>query len=122
VRIHWSASAVEERTYRRSREILLGELEKLEPGIAAAVVGDRDPWYMRIVGNWHHEGTTRMSCDPALGVVDRDCRVYGVDNLYVAGSSVFPTSGSTSPTVAILQLALRLADHLACVEDADGAR
>ena len=116
VRIHWSASAAEERTYRRSREILLGELEKLEPGIASAAVGNQDPWRARIVGNWHHEGTTRMSDNPALGVVDRDCCVHGIDNLYVAGSSVFPTSGSTSPTVTILQLALRLADHLAAVD------
>jgi choline dehydrogenase-like flavoprotein len=54
-----------------------------------------------------------MSDDPALGVVDRDCRVHGLRNLYVAGSSVFPTSGSTSPTVTILQLSLRLADHVA---------
>ncbi|MFI5226838.1 MAG: GMC family oxidoreductase [Candidatus Limnocylindrales bacterium] len=65
-----------------------------------------------MVGNWHHAGTTRMDDDPAHGVVDRDCRVHGLDNLFVAGSSVFPSSGSTSPTVTIVQLALRLGDHL----------
>jgi choline dehydrogenase-like flavoprotein len=121
VRIHWGASAAEERTYRRSRELLLHELEKLEPGIASEAVGGLDPWGARIVGNWHHEGTTRMSDDPALGSVDRNCRVHDVSNLYVAGSSVFPTSGSTSPTVAILQLALRLADRLASL-DVDGSK
>ncbi|HEY6056521.1 MAG TPA: GMC oxidoreductase, partial [Candidatus Limnocylindrales bacterium] len=53
-----------------------------------------------------------MDADPAHGVVDGDCRVHGVANLFVAGSSVFPTSGSTSPTLTIVQLGLRLADHL----------
>lgn len=61
---------------------------------------------------WHHIGTTRMSDDPRAGVVDRDCRVHGVANLYVAGSSVFPTTGIVNPTFTIVALALRLADHL----------
>lgn len=60
----------------------------------------------------HHLGTTRMSDDPKTGVVDSDCRVYGVDNLYVAGSSVFPTAGHANPTLTIAAMALRLADHL----------
>jgi choline dehydrogenase-like flavoprotein len=57
-------------------------------------------------------GTTRMSDDPATGVVDRDGRVHGIENLYVAGSSVFPTAGWANPTLTIVALALRLADHL----------
>jgi choline dehydrogenase-like flavoprotein len=57
-------------------------------------------------------GTTRMSDDPTQGVVDRDGRVHGVDNLYVAGSSVFSTAGSGTPTMTIVALALRLTDHL----------
>ena len=57
-------------------------------------------------------GTTRMSADPAQGVVDADCRVHGMANLYVAGSSVFPTCGSANPTLTIVALALRLAAHL----------
>ena len=60
----------------------------------------------------HHMGTTRMSSDPKLGVVDADCRVHGVANLYVSGSSVFPTCGNANPTWTIVALALRLADHL----------
>jgi choline dehydrogenase-like flavoprotein len=54
-----------------------------------------------------------MSDDPATGVVDADCRVHGVAGLYVCGSSVFPTSGYANPTLTIVALALRLADHLA---------
>lgn len=55
-------------------------------------------------------GTTRMADSPRQGVVDRDCRVNGVDNLFVAGSSVFPTGGYANPTLTLLALAIRLAD------------
>jgi choline dehydrogenase-like flavoprotein len=61
---------------------------------------------------WHHMGTTRMSNDPRQGVVDDRCRVHGVSNLYVAGSSVFPTGGTAAPTLTIVALALRLADEI----------
>jgi choline dehydrogenase-like flavoprotein len=60
----------------------------------------------------HHIGTTRMSADPSAGVVDADCRVHSVRNLYVGGASVFPTSGHANPTLTALALASRLADHL----------
>jgi choline dehydrogenase-like flavoprotein len=60
----------------------------------------------------HHMGTTRMSLDPRDGVVDPDCRVHGVDNVFVAGSSVFPTYGYAQPTWTIVCLALRLAETL----------
>jgi choline dehydrogenase-like flavoprotein len=60
----------------------------------------------------HHIGTTRMDKDPARGVVDADCRVHGMANLYVAGSSVFPTSGIANPTLTIIALAMRLSDTL----------
>lgn len=60
----------------------------------------------------HHMGTTRMHDDPKRGVVDANCRVHGVENLYMAGSSVFTTSGAANPTFTILALTFRLADHL----------
>ena len=60
----------------------------------------------------HHMGTTRMSAVPDQGVVDADCRVHGTPNLYVAGSSVFPTSGLVNPTLTLTALAIRLADHI----------
>jgi choline dehydrogenase-like flavoprotein len=59
----------------------------------------------------HHCGTTRMADDPGTGVVDKNCRVHAVSNLYIAGSSVFPTIGYANPTLSIVALALRLADH-----------
>ncbi|SDG14950.1 GMC family oxidoreductase [Pelagibacterium luteolum] len=70
-------------------------------------------WPANVIGCWHHMATTRMSNDPKKGVVDADCKVHGMGNLFVAGSSVFPTAGSDSPTITIVALALRMADHLA---------
>ena len=70
------------------------------------------PWQEHISGGAHHMGTTRMADDPREGVVDALGRVHGIDNLYVAGSSVFPTGGFANPTLTIVALALRLADHL----------
>jgi len=57
-------------------------------------------------------GATRMHDSPKHGVVDRDCKVHGMSNLYVAGSSVFPTAGANFPTITITALALRLAERL----------
>jgi choline dehydrogenase-like flavoprotein len=61
---------------------------------------------------FHHMGTTRMSDDSAAGVVDRNCRVHGTENLFAVGTSVFPTGGTAAPTLTAVALALRLADHL----------
>ena len=60
----------------------------------------------------HHIGTTRMDNDPQLGVVDANLKCHDLDNLYIVGSSVFPTSGTANPTLTIVALSIRLADHL----------
>jgi choline dehydrogenase-like flavoprotein len=60
----------------------------------------------------HHMGTTRMAASPRHGVVDKNSKVFGVDNLYIGGSSVFSTGGASNPTLTIVQLALRLSEHL----------
>ncbi len=57
-------------------------------------------------------GTVRMADDPQFGVVDPECRLFGCDNLYVAGSAVFPTGSFVTPTFTIVALAYRIADHL----------
>ncbi|MBF2027755.1 MAG: GMC family oxidoreductase [Oscillatoriales cyanobacterium C42_A2020_001] len=63
----------------------------------------------------HHMGSTRMHNDPKQGVVDANCKVHGIPNLFIAGSSVFPTSGYANPTLTIIALSLRLADHIKTV-------
>lgn len=70
-------------------------------------------WRRAIEGGAHHIGTTRMHRDPSRGVVDDHCRVHATTNLYVAGSSVFPTGGWAPPTLTVIALALRLADTVA---------
>ena len=65
------------------------------------------------IGGCHHMGGTRMARTPDQGIVDSNCKVFGQRNLYIAGSSVFPSSGFANPTYTIVQLALRLAEHLA---------
>ena len=73
---------------------------------------DEDDLWPRAEWSWHHIGTTRMHDDPKRGVVNADCRLHGIDNFFVAGSSVFTTSGASNPTFTIVALALRLSDHL----------
>ena len=71
-----------------------------------------DQWLPGMVEGPHHMGTTRMADDAASGVVDRNCRVHGLNGLYIAGSSIFPTGGHANPTMSILAFALRLALHV----------
>jgi choline dehydrogenase-like flavoprotein len=65
-----------------------------------------------VSGCWHHLGTTRMSENPKNGVVDADCRLHSVNNLYIAGSSCFTTGGCVNPTYTVVALSLRLSEHL----------
>lgn len=75
---------------------------------------DFDPagWHDRMDWQYHHCGGTRMHDDPRKGVVDASCRIHGMDNLYVAGSSIFPTAGHANPTLNLLAFTIRLSDHL----------
>lgn len=64
------------------------------------------------IGGYHHMGTTRMGGDPKTSVTDADGRVHGLGNLWVAGSSLFPTGGWANPTLTIAALALRSAERI----------
>ncbi len=72
----------------------------------------RGQWLLDTLGGPHHLGTTRMTQSDDDGVVDADCRVHHMSNLFIAGGSVFPTSGYAPPTLTIIAVAMRLADHL----------
>jgi choline dehydrogenase-like flavoprotein len=112
VKLKWRLSPQDKRNLRRSHEILARELGRAGVGRLKPGLTEADDWPSDLTGARHHMGTTRMHPDPKRGVVDANGRVHGTANLFVAGSSVFPTSGSANPTLTILALALRLADHL----------
>lgn len=111
--LHWQLSPIDKRSARRTLEVVAGELGRAGLGRVEMLIDNDDAtWPADTAGSSHHMGTTRMHEDPVRGVVDRDCRVHGLSNLFVAGSSVFPTGGSGTPTLMIVALALRLADHI----------
>jgi choline dehydrogenase-like flavoprotein len=80
--------------------------------IELGIEDDLSAWRSAAIGGKHHMGTTRMHRDAAQGVVDPDSLVHGTSNLFIAGSSVFPGGGFANPTLTIVALAIRLADHL----------
>ena len=119
--LDWRLSELDKHSQRVIVSTIDAELRRLGRGSATPSewLSDPDPqWPIdptvgnHPLANYHQMGGTRMSDDPATGVVDRDCRVHGYDNLYVAGGSVFPTGGWANPTLTIIALSLRLAEHL----------
>jgi choline dehydrogenase-like flavoprotein len=105
--VDWRIPSNVTESVRRLEALLARVLQ--ETGIGAVEPGEGEPRYTDAS---HHMGTTRMSSDPRRGVVDADCRVHGVGNLWIASSSVFPSAGHANPTLTIVALALRLAEHL----------
>jgi len=110
-RLDWRIAENDFRLIRRTIDLIDARLQETGVGRIIRKFGDEHPPAM-IVGNFHHLGTTRMATDARRGVVDEYCRVHEVENLYVAGSSVFPSAGFANPTLTIVALAIRLADHL----------
>ena len=115
IALDWRLTELDKRSLQAGHQAVALELGRTGLGrlqIEDWLTADVTTWTPTLTGGHHHIGTTRMSEDPARGVVDGDCRVHGIANLYVAGSSVFPTSGSANPTLTVVALALRLAAHL----------
>lgn len=110
-RLAWRPTADDRESIRHSQELIGDAFRRAGLGNLALSFGDEQPPAM-FEGNWHHMGTTRMSPDPKRGVVDADSKVHGLANLFVAGSSVFPTSGASNPTLTLVALTLRLSEHL----------
>jgi choline dehydrogenase-like flavoprotein len=90
----------------------MARLYKARIAVPHWMAGSANDWTRSLIDVAHHIGTTRMSATEQTGVVDRNCCVFGVPNLFIAGSSVFPTGGQANPTLTIVALALRLADQL----------
>jgi hypothetical protein len=113
--LHWRKSTLDRKTIKVSVREFNDWLLETDGGriqLAEWMLNDGDyPEYDELAG-YHHMGGTRMHHSPKLGVVNGDCKVYGSENLYMAGSSIFTTGGHNNPTLPIVQFALRLADHL----------
>lgn len=110
--LEWKLNDCDIGSARRSAELLSSELAAAGLGEFVPAWNGSDGRQPVITGGWHHMGTTRMSAVPNEGVVDSNCGVHGVPNLYIAGSSVFPTGGFANPTLSLVALSIRLARHL----------
>jgi choline dehydrogenase-like flavoprotein len=110
--LHWAIAASAKTSAAKAIDIFSRDVGALGIGRVQATFDPGGEWPQDFEVGYHHCCTTRMAEQPANGVVDRNCKVFGVDNLYVAGSSVFSTAGSGSPTMTLIALALRLGDHL----------
>ena len=117
VRLHWRPSELDLRTIAEFQGILRTQFSCQFARELIWHAPGEPGWGDRVAAGAHHFGSTRMHSDPSQGVVDETCRVHGVSNLYVAGSSVFPTGGWTNPTLTILALTLRLSARLKVVLD-----
>jgi choline dehydrogenase-like flavoprotein len=107
----WRWTTADRDRIARSRDLYAESFA--DAGLGEMIQKDWDQGHPRLLGgNHHHIGGTRMSRDPSTGVVDADAKVHGVANLFIAGSSVFPSGGSVNPTLTIVALSLRLAAHV----------
>ena len=114
--LNWEFTALEKKSILKIYEIIgqqvgaagIGRV-KLKDDI---LDGDEKAVPASTSGGWHHMGTTRMNNDPKSGVVDMNCKIHGIDNLFIAGSSCFPTGAGVNPTLTIVAMAIRLADHI----------
>lgn len=107
IALHWELGSAVEQSVLRLQSLLQRQLARTGLGTLEPGRGE-----IRFTDASHHMGTTRMSDTARTGVVDTDCMVHGVDGLFIAGSSVFPSASNRNPTFTIVALALRLAEHL----------
>jgi len=110
-RLEWHVANSDLESLSRTQDLLDAALRRAELGSIRDKWGEAEP-NPRIDGCFHAIGTTRMGATTKEGVVDSDCRVHGMENLWIAGSSVMPTGGAATVTFTLLALALRLSNHL----------
>jgi choline dehydrogenase-like flavoprotein len=113
--LDWRLTELDRNSFRAFYEVLGRELGRTGLGRVRMndwVLEHGPKWPASLGGGWHHMGTTRMHSDSTQGVVDAFGRVHGVANLYVAGASVYPTAGCANPTLTLVALSLRTAQHM----------
>lgn len=113
LRVDWRYGSGDIDSVRRTLDLMAQEFERSGAGRLQYDAGTLEEDLMRFGAyGGHHVGTARMGGDARTSVVDADCRVHSVDNLFVAGSAVFPTSSQANPTLTLIALSLRLGRHL----------
>lgn len=114
--LHWQLTPLERTSIRKLYEVIGAQAGKANIGRVRMLEwlhNEQDSaWPSQLGGGWHHMGTTRMHDNPKQGVTDRNCKVHGINNLYIAGSSCFTTAGTANPTLTLIALTLRLSAHL----------
>jgi choline dehydrogenase-like flavoprotein len=114
--LNWELTSLEKHSIRSIYEIIGQEIGKTSKGRVRLMEYLRDvndnSWPEFTGGGWHHMGTTRMGDDPKTSVVDANCKVHGIANLFMAGASCYVTAAAPNPTLTLVALTLRLSDHL----------
>jgi len=114
-KLDWRVTDLDKHSMRTFYHLLGREMGRTDTGrvqIRDWLLSDDKTWPSFISGGWHHMGTLRMGTDPQQSVTDPNCRVHGISNLYIGGAAVYPTAGAVNPTLTLVALSLRLADHL----------
>jgi choline dehydrogenase-like flavoprotein len=114
--LHWELTPFEKRSIRQLYKLIGQEVGRTGIGRVRLMEYLRDEkdnsWPDFTGGGWHHMGTTRMNDDPKQGVVDANCKVHGINNLFVAGASCYVTAAAPNPTLTLIALTIRLSDYL----------
>lgn len=108
--LDWRFNELDYHTYNIGNKYIKSYYENL--GAKVISFKENIEKWSKVDGGAHHIGTTRMAESALNGVVDKNCKIFGVNNLYIAGSSVFPTSSFVNPTLTIVALAARLSEYL----------
>ncbi|MDB5129523.1 GMC family oxidoreductase [Mucilaginibacter sp.] len=114
--LHWELTPLEKHSLRKIYQIIGEQIGISVAGRVRLMEYLQDEndntWPAFTGGGWHHMGTTRMADDPKKGVVDANCKVHGIANLYMAGASCYATAAAPNPTLTLVALTIRLADHI----------
>ncbi|CAN5381791.1 GMC family oxidoreductase [soil metagenome] len=108
IEMHWKWHDEDVALVHKTQDIIARELRK--SGLGEFRI--QRPFEVKTSSTTHYMGTARMNDDPSKGVVDSECRVHGISNLFIAGSSVFPTGGYANPTLSIVAMSIRIADRV----------
>ncbi len=115
-KLHWELTPLEKTSIRKIYELIGQEMGKAGNGRVKLMDYLKDAndnsWPEFTGGGWHHMGTTRMSDEPKNGVVDKHCKVHGIDNLHIAGASCYTTAAAPNPTLTCIALTLLMSDHV----------